>query len=405
MRIVHPFIDNPFDFPTTASDPARHLRYALHPENHEFFNLVDPAGYQLWLRMVLTICGESRIAIAIYAALLGAVTPFTYYLWMKECLNDRKLALVGWAILSLSPTWTLYAGYFMQESLMLPLLGLSLWINWRAVRLKSIPSLIASGMLWGLTATTKPAVAPLFLLVWIWTAWKWIRSQRPVLRLVSIIVATLLMVSVYSITPIKTYTRMHTFALYPQDMLNRLYFESGAAEIRAYIDYNDTYPKPMTQRFYTVIQSPAVFDRPLRPLSDWRTHRSGIFTGLISYLGKRPMVSPEVSLKLSDRIVLTGDGVIFFLFGDTWPIDDVNQAQILNQLAMLSRWLWAPLVAFIAYRVMARRRATPVMVFCLIYLVFFLLQQSVVMEGRYRLPWEGLAVAAFLDALAKRNDE
>ncbi len=404
MRIVHPFIDNPFDFTPEASDPARHLRFALHPESHEFFNLVDAAGYQYWLRMVLMICRDSKVAIAIYAALLGAITPLCYYLWMRECLPDRKLALAGYAILALLPTWILYAGLFMQESLMLPLIGLSLWTNWRAVRLRSTPTLVAAGLLWGLTAATKPAVAPLLLLVWGWTVWRFVRSQIRPVPVAGMILATLLMVLAYSITPVRTYMRMHTFVLYPQDILNRVYFESGAAVIWVHIDCIDAYPDPIAQRFLTAIQSPAIADRPLRPLSDWHTHRSGTYNGYIGYLGKLPIVSPEVSLKLSDRLVLMGDGIIFFFFGDTWPLDDANQDRILNQLAALSRWLWAPLLAVVLFRVIKTRRVTPVIAFCLVYLLFFLLQQSVVMEGRYRMPWEGLAVAALLDSCWKRKD-
>ena len=64
--------------------------------------------------------------VAYCTALLSLAGPWLWYRFFRELQSSKTLALAGWACLSFLPSWIAIYGYFMQETLMLPLLGAAL---------------------------------------------------------------------------------------------------------------------------------------------------------------------------------------------------------------------------------------------------------------------------------------
>ena len=68
------------------------------------------------------------------------------------------------------PSWSALYSYFMQETLMIPLLGAALWATWRARRKGGVAPFVVAVLLWLLAGLTRGICLPLGLvalaLVW-----------------------------------------------------------------------------------------------------------------------------------------------------------------------------------------------------------------------------------------------
>lgn len=402
FRFAYPFLKNPLKY-QLDSDLARHyLSGTQAASEYNFGNIIDPVAYQVFLTGVFQITHGQPLFVAAVAGLISVVTPFLYYLWMRYCLPNRVSQLTGYAILTWLPGWICYSGYFMQESILLPVIGLSLWLTWRAVRLKSYVSYLCSAVALGLCANTKASAIALCSILWIWQSQSLLRSQKRSRALAIVTFGSVLILALCLITPLKVHNRVNVFMLFPQESFNRTYYESGKAIMTWTVAYRDKLNNKevnQTMRFW----SPSMYDPPFRPFSQWRMSRQGMQEGAIylTDLTARISVAPY-SISLEERLEYTFENGIYLLLADQYPVDDEYPPSFfsfLNNAASAVRWIWFPIVLTIVCLSLKRRRIEPVSTICLSYLFLLLIQQSVVMEGRYRMPWEGLAIVALLESL------
>jgi hypothetical protein len=139
--------------------------------------------------------------------------------------------------------------------------------------------------------------------------------------------------------------------------------------------------------------------RPLSPISDWQSKREGELDAEIDYRSGGKF--PEIDCPLPKRLQLTAENWLFFFLSDSWP-DDV----MTNYVCVLEhwmRWLWLPLALSLLIGAVRYRIATTPVILVLATTVVFMVQQSWILEGRYRKPWEGLLIVACLDLLARRK--
>src|SRR4026207_645956 len=80
------------------SDPARHWDNATVPVTRNPLNGIDPLIYQVWLMVVAKVTNGSTTALGLYAGLLSALTPWLWYLFLRELLPSQLLALIGYAL-------------------------------------------------------------------------------------------------------------------------------------------------------------------------------------------------------------------------------------------------------------------------------------------------------------------
>ena len=85
--------------------------------------------------------------VAYSTSLLALLTP---WLWYRFYVKYNRIKPWHWrvGILSLLPSWTSIYAYFMQETLLLPLLGAALWATWRCRRKRDAASFGIMIFLW-----------------------------------------------------------------------------------------------------------------------------------------------------------------------------------------------------------------------------------------------------------------
>ncbi len=405
VRLVNPFIHNPLDYLSGywLSDCLRHYSNALECFSTKTIlaalGILDPVGYQIWLSAVLRITSGARIAVAFYAAGLSIVTPWLWYRWMLLSIGQRTLALGGWAILSILPDWIRLYQFFMQETLLLPLVGLSLWLAWRAKEKLDNGSYLACGLAWGACLATKTTALPLAVIILPWLVLK-ARLQKKTSAAVLLIAATF---CVYAASPVKIFTRIHAFIPFPPGDHHRILFESGKKDLKIkfkFIDAQDSY-----REYDADINCSSLYHPQLAPLSNWVSSREGLCQFEVDYTKAPNDYLPPSSMTFGDRLKYTFENIIFFFFGLSWPEDwfgDEKRFPLLAHLCPLTRFIWLPMTV-VAIFLAFRRRCYDIMTILFAgSLLLFLFQQSFIMEGRYKKPWEGLAVATLI-YLIRRN--
>jgi hypothetical protein len=384
-----------------ASDARRHFHSACF-FGTEPFSLIEPIGYNLWLALIIKCLGPGVDTIGIYSALLSIFTAIIWYLWFRECLPSKRLALAGFAIIAPLPSWIGIYAFYMPETLLLPLFGLALYLTWRAKRVGSAASIFAALSAWLGTLLTKLSLAPIAIIaiVWLFIAIFKMRGKRFAL---SVGIPGLLLLSLtLFVDPINTYRGLHTGWLWPPGAtvthINHAYYLSGAEGWIINVQYNDG-----TSKEFGPFISPSVYGDKhlLLPFSSWTTKRAGSCIVVIDC--KRPfsIFAPELkgeSYKQTWPLVL--ENIIFFFFYPSWPDDDSRDPVQTLQAQM--RWLWPVLAVVIIALAVTKRSANVLVLMCLVSAFFYCVQQYTVMEGRYRKPWEGVAIACFLSLLYPR---
>lgn len=103
---------------------ARGDDYALHSPPRYVMRM---PGYPLFLAGIISICGESLLAVRMVSAVVGTCAVWLVYLLGKELLSPR-VALLGAGIQAISPLATGFSVLVLSETLFAAGLTLSLWL-------------------------------------------------------------------------------------------------------------------------------------------------------------------------------------------------------------------------------------------------------------------------------------
>lgn len=385
-RCYDVWVHNPMDH--IWSDPQRHWDHAKDPLMASPMVVFDPPVYQIWLSVVQKFTLGIPELIAIYASLLSVVTPWCWYRFLREYLSSRTLALVGWALFTILPSWFGIYSYFMTETLFLPLLGVSLWMTVRATRKRTTSAFMVMVGFWTLTGLTRGIAIPLAgvsaLLVWLYHPQK-LRSALWSAVMVTAVLAPL------------AYRNHHLFYLWAphgNGWLNKIYAESGAREIKLHLFRNGA-------QWEYGFGSPSIDARPFEPLSDWTSQRAGTVDVTVDFTQgtKDWKTALDASAKHGiERWHLHVENLIYLFFANSWP--DNNPDYLTGRLANLSRWLWAPafllmvVASAIHWREVLARPYLPLLI--AVWLFFQGWMLLVPNEGRYRKPLEGLLIVQML---------
>ena len=405
IRLVNPFLSNPLDF--LVSDPLRHfmsakdcLQTGINPG--VVYEILDPLGYQVWLSSVLRVTAGDRTAIAIYTALLSIVTPWIWYRWMRLALPGKQLALAGYAVLSLLPDWIKLYQFFLQETLLLPLVGLSLWISWRTEQRPSAGRFITSGLAWGFALMTKLTALPaaLVTLIWLYVRFKSNKS----LRLCSL-AAIAIALSLFSLSALKIYNRTHAVVPFPPGDYHRIWYESGKKDLRFTIKFLDN---QQGYKEYLVEAGNPSLDLQMKPVLDWETARKDTCDLTIDLTQTPDKYLPNSNMSVQDRLRYTGENIMYFFFGLSWPenfVEKDKQLGAAHTWLKASRFIWMPITLAIAFLAIQQKRRDILVVLFAVTVAFFMFQQSIILEARYKKPWEGIAVATLLSLIASNSSQ
>jgi hypothetical protein len=323
-------------------------------------------------------------------AVLTLLTPLFWGLWLRHCMPSRRTALVALLVLTWWPSWVGIFCYVLPETLLLPLLGLALWLSWEAVE-RNRPSLfVGAGLAWGYLLITKLSVVPCLIIVWIWMLRRRGKQRVGLLALVALLV--------FAYQPVHEHSITGAWEIVPGWVQAvSVYYASDAYEMDVASQFRNS-EGGLIQEVGVVI-SPDLMPQanPYQPFATWHSSRSGKFTQNVTARGGRFRWGPSPRPSLQTRIQLMGENFILFFLSPSWPEDMMNTHFDAAQMAC--RWLILPLSWFVGLSALTRRRMTILSALCLLWMAFFLLQQSAMIEGRYRKPWEGLLLVALVECV------
>lgn len=383
LRLFNVIAHNPMDH--LWSDPQRHWDHAREPLTPSPMALFDPPVYQTFLSIVERFTMGIPGLVALYVSALSLLGPWCWFRFLRETLASRNVALAGWAVLSLLPTWIGIYSYFMTETLFLPALGASLWLTARARRKNDFPSFMAMVAMWTVCGLTRPIAVPAAGLL---AAWIWLFHPE---KLKTAVWSVLLAVAIMAPIAVRNYSFYRIWAPYGNGWINKIYATSGARTIELHFTQRGAY-------WVYGFGSPSIDTHPLAPLSDWTSSRAGTVVVNVDFdKGSRDWEKAYEKNALHGAALwrLRAENLVFLFFGDSWP--DNNPAYAMGYLSNVIRWIWAPFFLVLAaatvlqWRVILARPFLPVAIATWIFLQGALL--VVPNEGRYRKPMEGLFVA------------
>lgn len=377
------------------SDAQRHWEQGSDSLRNDPMSMTDPVFYQLYIGALAKLTFQDSALVAFYTCLLALFTPWVWYRFMRELQPNKLLATAGWAGLSILPSWMAIYGYFMQETLLLPMLGASLYASWRCKRKQDVASFVVMVTIWILAGLTRGIAIPMAAVA---CTWLWLVQDEKIKKAVySLLVIGLIMGPL----TYRAYKTMNIFAPHGIGHLVSIYTHSGNKEI------NINYTREGASWGYW-FGSPSTGEKPFEPLSDWKTARTGTVRATINIdKGKEDWDTALAAnpLTLDNYFWLTKENLIFLFFGSSWP--DNNMDRQVDRLNHYSRWLWAPLTLIsLVWTIFYWRRLKGNRMLPCIILAWLLVQAIIpisVNEGRYRKPLEGLLFAQFALLLAVRR--
>lgn len=381
-RLCYPFFNSPLAH--LFSDPQRHWENAarfLHPS---IMGANDPFLYQVWLSALRTVSGGSGPVVVLGCGILCAAMPYGWYRALRE-LRPRRFALIGALLIGLIPESLSVYGYFMNETLLLTLLGFCLWQTLRARRKRSVGSFVLACVLWSCAAVTRTVAVPMAAcsVLWLWS----LLPHKVGQAFIAVAVAG----AFAACAGWHAQGKLHFFAPFGNLYFNEIYSVSGRREIA--VDYGP-------DGFYH-FGDPSFYNPTFYPFSSWTTGRDGVASiridlshGRTDWVREKARIAAQNGFPPAKAWL---ENLTYLSFGQIWP--NSNPHTPIGWLTLWSRWLWPVVIgAVLAAAIMRRYRGAewllPAATLGTLALLMF--QSQGVMEARFREPIDPMLLAAAL---------
>ncbi len=370
------------------SDPQRHWEEGVNTLRDDPMTITDPVAYQLYISALAKLTFMKPPLVAFYTILLSVFMPWIWYRFFRELQPSKIYALIGYVVITWLPSWNSIYGYFMQETLMLPLLGAAMYFTWRCRRKKTLKSFLVMAFSWSLAGLTRSICIPLAVVA---TLWLWIEQGEKLKKATYTVLVLLLILGPLTY---RSYKTMCIFAPYGIVQMTQIYAMSGAQKIVI------NYQRQQDHWFYH-FTSPSLLIEPFAPLSTWKSKRNGtVFISVNIDEGEKAW-KREIerhTLNLNEYLWITKENLILLFFSPSWP--DSDRKRVLGEINYQMRWLWAPLgILVLTFSGVLWRKGERHLLLPSIILVWLFVQGFMPMavnEGRYRKPFEGLIVAQII---------
>lgn len=385
VRFRNVWLHNPIE--SLWSDPGRHWNTAVNALETNIMSFVDPIFYQICLGAVARVTMGDPGAIAVYAGVLSILGPTFWYLFLREVLPLRQ-ALIGWAVLMWLPSWITIYSYFMNETLLLPLIGLSLFLTYRAKRENTVSAFLLCAGAWLLAALTRVVALPMGSIAVATLLWSQPQKIKKTLLLAAMLAVVLIPITY------RSYTAMGVFAPFGYQKLARIHFACDKKSIE--FDVSRAGESPGHYGF----TAPALVAEIFEPFSDWKSSRSGVFAFKLDFANGSQdwdRVLDECEMSSRRYLELWAENIVFFLFSRSFPDGSEHRWE---QAATHTRWIWAPLLLIVSILnggILRREKSLPLFVVMgMLTWILCLTFPVVILEGRYRKPLEGFLIANVL---------
>jgi hypothetical protein len=379
-RLLLPFFASPLEH--LYSDPARHWANGARFLNPDLMGAGDPYFYQLWIYVIRTLSSDSAPVVLLCSGLLCMAMPYGWYRAFRELLS-RSQAFIGGIVMALVPGFFSIYGYFMNETLLLTLMGLAFWLTFRAWRKATVGAFALTSALWVCAIFTRPVVLPMAALC---LGTLWIAQNK---RLEKAVIGIVMLLMLAAPAGMHTKTKLGFFAPFGNTYLSEIYSHSGKKDI-------DLDAGPVGHWGFG---SPSFYNPTFYPFSDWTTDRQGtvsiridVTRGRATWIEELKRIEGENTFGWTQRFK---ENLWYLIWGQSWPDNDPNSLGGL--LNTWTRWLWLPLMFYVAYSVFRRRYRGIEWLLpasALGMLIMLALQTTGIIEGRYRKPIDPVLVAA-----------
>ena len=411
-RFIFPFFLNPFDM--IENDPGRHwyngknfFSSFIHPESAHILLATDPKMYQLYmaiLGLLSKIIGSEKIIFTLASCFLCASLPWLWYKFMREFLS-RKLSLFAAIIIGITPSMLNIYGYFMTETLLLNLMALSAWMALRAYRKKTLSSFAVAALCLLAASLTRVIALPISV---IFITWLVLTLDEKLKRLSIVTAITALMIIPFGL---QTYRIMHVFGPFGYPKMNAIYKISNNATFGFVFTDKNISPGDFG--------SPSFFNiSPFAPFYNYKTERlyspylwyidtrkgSEDWDAAYDYLREHFLTPEKVITELKENF-------IFFFFGHTWPDNDyaimkAYENEMLTNIQIHWRYVWLPMtlvIILLSPFVTSSNYHRSFVSLTMLFIFLMLVQQTGVMEGRFRKPVEPFIIISFLIVISQAS--
>lgn len=377
------FSDNPLDH--LFSDPRRHWDNAGRLFNPGLMSGCDPIFYQVYLGLLRWATQDNYWGIALCTALLSAAMPWIYYRAGRALGLPRTASLFVWVAMAWFPSFFSIYRYFMMETVLLPLIGVGLWMTGRAFKRKDAASFFIMTAVWGLACLAKSQAVPMAMICWIYALFVQAHKTEKVLGTAGLLFLMLLPNAI----------RTKGILGYAAPL--------GSGYIAKIMHAGDT---THTQFYWNggrwIYSSPSCYIEPLEPFSRWKIGRGTQETSRDVFIersgGRR---SWEEALSASTTGASTWwrhlwENMILFVFAPSWP--DSGKDYLIGQLNFHMRWIWISVMAWVLFNnieFFLRKEFALIPVLTTVMVLGMMFQNSVTTEGRYRKPLEPLLILNF----------
>jgi hypothetical protein len=268
-------------------------------------------------------------------------------------------------------------------------MGASLWQTVRARRRRTLSSFGALVTLWSLTAMTRGIGAPLGAMA---SLWVWLYQPR---RIQAAAAAGIIILLFSVPIAIRNHRYLHLWSPLGSGWPSQIYTESGYQEIVLDLLFEEG----STANYG--FKSTSLCVKPLAPLSDWESNRSGLLhVSIDTREGARDWRAAyrQYAVRGAARLRFRWENLVLVMLGPSWP--DNNPEYLIDRLELEMRWIWLPLFLLsliggaLRYRALLARPLLPALIG--VWFLFQGVSLLAINEGRYRKPLEGLLIAELL---------
>jgi hypothetical protein len=386
---------NPMD--VLFSDPYRHWDNGVHFLTPGPQGASNPYIYQLYLFLVQTATRDDRFAVGLITAGLSVSYPLLWYGFALTVFRRRINALRFAAVLCWLPSHISMFSFFMNETLILPLLGLSLWLTKRTLDNRNPGTFVASATTWTIAVLTRSIVGPVGLAC---VLGSWLRLRRR--RWLALAVSSAIMSVWVAAASVHAHGILKRYTPFGDNVSAAIYFASGAHDYA--IDF-----KGIASFGFS---SPSLYLSPFTPFSEFRSIREGV----VSFTLDPDEHGKDVQKTLDEQYErnwkklpkLVYENLVFLSFGHCWPPAGSIGDQA-GKICLWERWIWLPLTIITllgctVYVTRHKAEFVPLVALGFIFTVFVLAQGGAPMEGRYRMPLEPLVLLAPIWLWERRRD-
>jgi hypothetical protein len=392
LRVFVCFQHNPMDY--LFSDPLRHWHNGVNFPWGGYTGAGDPIGYQVYIAVLYRVTHGNKILVALASSFLSVVMPWTYYRAARSFGMRKVASLAVWALIAWTPSLLAIYHYIMMETLLLLLQGLALWMTGRYLRKGGTAPLLLFVFCWAVACLTKPTVIPIAGVCLLWTFWK----KRPSWRALAIgaVIGIVMLIP----QAVRTKAKLGFYAPFGNPWLAKIIHRDGArlTYFHYYANpYKEIGPKRQALDGEMFFGSPSCGIQPLLPLSPWAIRRARVDSKAMVIIdfsaGERDWKSAYESFNHdpSERMAQWRENIILFLFAPSWPESAIGQWD--GHLEYGARWMWAPLIVIVLlFNLLEflQRRFDLIPIGVTVLTLVLMLQNEILMEGRYRKPVEPL---------------